>query len=304
MLQHSLIIVTVITFALLICAQNDDRKDVEWNENDPRWKEKIPNWWDEKNFVPPVGPVEERSKSFWTKKGQNFLHQKVNQKLNTNKAKNLVIFIGDGMGLPTLMATRSYINDVKTELSFEKFPHTGLSKTYCINYQIPDSACTATAILTGTKNNFGTIAMTGDVNLRDCSAQRDNNTHVDSILKHAQDAGKSTGVITTTRVTHATPAAAYAKSSSRYWEYDAGVPEGCSDIAYQMIHGETGSKLDVVMGGGRRNFLPNVDNAGLRTDKRNLIDEYLSLQSKNNKRARVLQNRVSSLIDRIFYDDL
>lgn len=297
MLRHLVASVMLITCASLICAQNDDRKDVEWDENDPRWDTKIPNWWDEENFVPPVGPIEERSKAFWVNKGQNLLNQKVSKKLNTNRAKNLVIFIGDGMGLATLMATRSYLNDVKTELSFEKFPHSGLSKTYCINYQIPDSSCTATAILTGIKNNYGTIAMSGDVNLRNCSAQRDNNTHVDSIFKHAQDAGKSTGVVTTTRVTHATPAAAYAKSSSRYWESDEGVPEGCNDIAYQMIHGEIGSKLDVVMGGGRRNFLPTNDNAGVRTDNRNLIDEYLTLQTRNNKKAQVVHNRVSSLID-------
>lgn len=74
---------------------------------------KIPNWWDEENFTPPVGPSEERKKKFWIDKGQNLLNKKVNQKLNTNKAKNLIIFIGDGMGLATLMATRSYIDDVK-----------------------------------------------------------------------------------------------------------------------------------------------------------------------------------------------
>ena len=280
-------------YFIIISAQNDDRKDVEWDENDPRWETKIPNWWDEENFVPPVGPIEERSKKFWLTQGQNLLNEKVNQKLNMNKAKNLVIFIGDGMGLGTLMATRSYINDVKTQLSFEKFPHIGLAKTYCINYQIPDSSCTATAILSGVKNNYGTISMTGDVNLRECSKQQDNDTHVDTIFKYAQDAGRSTGVITTTRVTHATPAASYAHTCSRYWESDDGVPEGCADIAHQMIYGDVGSKLDVVMGGGRRSFLPNTVNGGIRMDNKNLIAEYLKKQEENNKIALVLQNKVS-----------
>lgn len=209
-----------------------------------------------------------------------------------NKAKNLVIFIGDGMGLATLMATRSYIEDVKTELSFEKFDHSGLSKTYCINYQTSDSACTATAILTGVKNNYGTVAVTGDVNLRNCSGQQDEANRVDSIFKYAQDAQKSTGVITTTRVTHATPSACYAQTASRYWESNENTAEGCDDIALQLIHGEIGSKLDVAMGGGRRHFLPTRINGGLRTDDRDLIDEYLTLQEKNGFRARVVQNRV------------
>jgi alkaline phosphatase len=272
-----------------IASQNDDQKNVEWGEDDPRWEEKLPNWWDEKNFVPPVGPVEERSKSYWKKQGQSFLKEKLNQKLNFNKAKNLVIFIGDGMGLGTLMATRSYMNDVNTELSFENFPHTGLAKTYCINYQVPDSACTATAILSGVKINFGTVGVTGDVNLRECSKQ-DNTTHVDSILKFAQDAGKATGIITTTRVTHATPASAYAHSASRYWESNENTPRGCVDIAYQLIYGEVGSKLDVVMGGGLRHFLPNTTSGGLRTDRRNLVSEF---ELQNDDSARVVYDRVS-----------
>lgn len=186
-----------------ICTQNDEQRDVEWTENDPRWEAKIPNWWDEENFVPPIGPIEERSTKFWQDFGQNLLNKKINQKENLNRANNLIIFLGDGMGISTLMATRSYINDVQTELSFEKFPYSGLSKTYCINYQVPDSACTATAIMTGVKNNYGTIGLNGNVNLRNCTAQLDNSTHLHSILKYAQDAGKSTGFITTTRVTHA-----------------------------------------------------------------------------------------------------
>jgi alkaline phosphatase len=278
-------------------SQNDENKNVEWSEDDPRWDTKVPNWWDEKNFVPPVGPVEERSKDFWLKQGQSLLNKKINQKLNVNKAKNLVIFIGDGMGLATLMATRSYMNDVKNELSFEKFHHTGLAKTYCINYQVPDSACTATAILAGVKSNYGTLAVDGNVNLRECDAQRDNKTHVDSIFKYAQDAGRSTGIVTTTRITHATPAAAYAHSASRYWESNENAAEGCLDIAYQLIHGEIGSRLDVAMGGGRRHFLPNINNAGLRTDNRNLIKEYLSKHTKNNLQAQVVQNKVSELFD-------
>jgi alkaline phosphatase len=73
-------------------------------------------------------PVQEENSTFWINHGQNLLRNKVNQRINTNVAKNVIIFIGDGMGLSTQMATRVYMNDLNTELSFEKFPFSGLSK--------------------------------------------------------------------------------------------------------------------------------------------------------------------------------
>lgn len=302
--MRSLIKVFIVSQLILeITSQNDDNRDQEWTVDDPRWESKIPNWWDEEHFVPPVGPIAERSQNFWINHGQNLLEQKINQKFNLNKAKNVVIFIGDGMGLSTLMATRSYISDVQTELSFEKFPFTGLSKPYCINYQVPDSSCTSSAILTGVKNNYGTMGVNGNVNLRNCTAQRDNTTHLDSIFKHAQNAGKATGFVTTTRITHATPAASYANTASRYWESNENTPDGCRDIAYQLIHGEIGSKFDVVMGGGKRHFLPNSDGTnGWRTDNRNLINEYLEMQQSNNNRAELVTSRVSCIEHLINYD--
>lgn len=290
--QAVIVCILIFQYVIEIQTQNDEKSDTEWSENDPRWETLIPNWWDEENFVPPVGPTQERSSEYWKQTGQNFLDKKINQKQNLNRAKNLVIFIGDGMGLSTVMATRSYMNDVKTELSFEKFPYSGLSKTYCINYQVPDSACTATAIMTGVKNNYGTIGLNGNVNLRNCTGQRDNSTHLHSILKYAQDAGKSTGFVTTTRITHATPAATYAKTASRYWESNENTPIECDDIAKQLIHGEIGSRLNVVMGGGKRHFLPNTE-GGYRTDSRNLINEYLDIQQNNNRSAKYVENRVS-----------
>jgi alkaline phosphatase len=77
---------------------------------------------------PSNAPLQEQNSAFWQNHGQNLLRNKVNQGINTNVAKNVIIFIGDGMGLSTQMASRVYINDLNTELSFEKFPFTGLSK--------------------------------------------------------------------------------------------------------------------------------------------------------------------------------
>ncbi len=287
--QILLVLIAILQSFNGIHAQNEDQRDVEWSENDPRWDTRIPNWWDEEAFVPPVGPIEERTSEFWRQSGQNALNEKVSQKQNLNRAKNLILFIGDGMGLSTLMATRSYLNDVQTKLSFEQFPYSGLSKTYCINYQVGDSACTGTAIMTGVKNNYGTINVNGNVNLRNCTGQLDNSTHLHSILKYAQDAGKSSGIVTTTRITHATPAATYANTASRYWESNENTPNECDDIAHQLVHGEIGSRLNVIMGGGRRHFLPD----GYRTDNRNLIDEWLAMQRNNGQSVHYIENRVS-----------
>lgn len=57
--------------------------------------------------------------------------------------------------------------------------------------------------------------------------------------------GKSTGIVTTTRLTHATPAAAYAKSAHRNWENDAVTPQGCVDIAHQLVHSDVGKNIQV-----------------------------------------------------------
>ena len=116
-----------------------------------------------------------------------------------------------------------------------------------------------------------------------------------SALDLAELAGLSTGIVTTTRVTHATPAATYAKSADRNWEGHSDMPlqalnEGCMDIATQLVEykanlnsrykGANSDGIEVVMGGGRRHFLPKADNdnqnssIGRRTDGRDLIAEW------------------------------
>lgn len=268
-------------------------RNTQWPPNDPRWDD-IPNWWDEENFAPPNGPEQEKNQKFWIHQGQEKLKEKLSQKINMNKAKNLVIFIGDGMGISTQSATRSFLGDDSTELSFEKFPFSGLSKTYCVNYKTGDSSCTATAILGGVKINYAVLNLDARVQLRNCSAQQDESTHVDPLFfKYARDHNKSTGFVTTTRITHATVAAAYARSASRYWESNA--PNGCQDIAHQMIHGDIGSSIDVILGGGRQHFIPNTTTidgrAGSRIDGRNLLDEYRIVGKKQRRNFALVNSR-------------
>lgn len=225
---------------------------------------------------------EELATSFWLNSAKEFVEEKSTQKLNTKKAKNVIFFIGDGMSLTTLAATRIYIGGEEKKLSFEKFPYVGLSRTFSIDKIVPDSAVTATAYLCGVKANYGTIGVNGHIKRGECNPDQSN--FVDSIAKWALDAGKGAGLVTTTRVTHASPAGVYAHVPERGWENNHELEKKCGnntnleDIAVQLVHGDVGSRLKVILGGGRREFLnPTLSKTGKRTDKRNLIDEWKAL---------------------------
>lgn len=249
---------------------------------------------DNPNWIPPVGPAEELEIDYWLSSGQKLLRKQLaKNNPNMNVAKNIIIVIGDGLSLATQMATRVYLGDENVELSFEKLPYTGLAKTYCVNYQVPDSSCTATAILGGVKSNYGTISVGAKVPLRNCSAHSDASENVDSIFKFAQDAGKRSGIVTTSRITHATPACAFAHSAARYWENANEIlDQPCVDIASQLVHGEVGSRLNVVLGGGRREFMPRTA-GGSRDDDRNLIEEWLLSKRAQQTRSKYVDNKVS-----------
>jgi alkaline phosphatase len=220
------------------------------------------------------------------------------------KAKNIILFVGDGMGVSTITAARILdgqnqgLAGEENSLSFESFPFTGLSKTYNVDAQTPDSAGTMTAMITGVKTDAGIISIDEDVKRGDCSTVKGN--ELVTALELAEIAGRSTGFVTTTRVTHATPAATYAKAPERNWEDISDLPEeavaaGCEDIALQLLNFENNLKqrfpaaaningIEVMMGGGRRHFLPNqpasdsVDEmaifTGDRSDQRHLINEW------------------------------
>lgn len=137
----------------------------------------------------------EQDGDYWNNVAQNILRNQLNKnRLNKNKAKNIIMFLGDGMSIPTLTAARVYMGGENMELSFEKFPYSGLSKTYCANTQVADSACTATAYLSGVKANYATIGLTAAAQLGDCKAENETSNHVHSIAKWAQDNNMATGM--------------------------------------------------------------------------------------------------------------
>ncbi|GJQ80048.1 hypothetical protein Trydic_g19336 [Trypoxylus dichotomus] len=236
----------------------------------------------------------ELDSNHWTNEAQQVILHRKDLSLNKNVAKNVIMFLGDGMSTPTLKAARVFVGQQnggdgeKIKLAMEDFPFSGLSKTYCLDAQVPDSACTATAYLRGVKANYGTIGVNGHVERGDCVASLEEANRVDSIATWSQAAGKRTGIVTTTRITHASPAGAYAYTSERDWENDADTFDtDCEDIAYQFVHGKTGRNLNVALGGGRSNFLPGgfVDEEGVvghRLDGRNLVEEWLRSKKEAN----------------------
>lgn len=242
--------------------------------------------------VPSVGAANANK---WYDEGEKQLVQNMALVENTQTAKNIVLIVGDGMGISTLTAGRILVGQTQADneggeeyaLSFERFPYVALSKTYNTDSQTPDSAGTMTAMMTGVKTFRGGINIGPSVDYGDCTASQ--NDELVSALDLAKMAGMSAGIVATARVTHATPAATYARTPARGWEADYYIKRdgqdglGCRDIAEQLVNYEIGGGLDVVLGGGRRNFLDytQTEGYGYRDDGRNLISEWQAKDAGN-----------------------
>lgn len=223
------------------------------------------------------------------KDGQKELKATLAQKPITKKAKNIILFIGDGNSVATVTAARILDGQQKgmtggeqNFLSFENLPYSALAKTYNTDQRIPDSAGTATAMLSGVKTDKGVLGVNENIIRGEYTTIKGNQTP--TLLELAEQIGMSTGIISTARITHATPAAAYAHTADRNWATDKYMPAqakeaGIKDIAWQLIDMPYGDGVDVVMGGGRRSFITTdtIDEEGKkgkRTDGRNLIREW------------------------------
>lgn len=238
--------------------------------------------------------------SFWLKSGQETLHKILAHRNNENRAKNVIIFIGDGMGLSSITSGRIYIGQLngqageEYQLEFEKFPNTGFAKTYNVDKQVPDSAGTATAIFSGVKTRYHIIGLDGRVEESKCDKNINEISKLSTIANWAQQSGMDTGFVTTTRVTHATPAGLYAHTNNRDWECDTSIPKDqqtcAKDIARQLIEDEPGNQFKVIMGGGAQylgmNVKPIDSEACLRSDNRNLIKEW----EANHTKGKVVNN--------------
>jgi len=206
--------------------------------------------------------------------------------------RGVILFLGDGMGVSTVTAARIFAGQLaggmgeEHSLSFEGFPHVALVKTYNVDAQVPDSAGTMTAIVTGEKTRAGVLSVSAAVERGDCAAGLAE--PLTTLLEQAEAAGFATGIVSTATITHATPAATYAHAADRNWEDNSALPEeavaaGCRDIARQLVEFDGGDGIEVALGGGRGHFLPvgepdpeYPDQAGFRTDGRNLVTEWLA----------------------------
>ena len=114
---------------------------------------------------------------------------------------------------------------------------------------MPDSAGTGTAMFTGVKTNYGVVGVDARVAKGKCEVVQVRQAALESIMSWAQKAGRLTGIVTTTRVTHATPASTYGRSPHREWECDSKIPPEASDcvkdLARQLIEDEPGRNFRV-----------------------------------------------------------
>ncbi|MBT2869721.1 alkaline phosphatase [Chromobacterium violaceum] len=192
------------------------------------------------------------------------------------EAKNVIFFLGDGMGPATVTAARIYQYGEGGKLAMEKLDRTARIKTFSNDAQTTDSAPSMSAYMTGVKMNNEVISMSSDTRAIEPNSDgtgncgSNNGAPAATLLELAKAKGKAIGAVTTTRVTHATPAATYAHVCHRDAE---------SDIIAQAVPGgagynaRLGNGLDVLMGGGSKFLLPKAS-GGKRGDGRNLLQEF------------------------------
>jgi alkaline phosphatase len=242
--------------------------------------------------MPATTLVPKESAQQWYRDGDRVAREGAALRPSEAKAKNVILFVGDGMGVSTVSAARILEGQRKgrsgeeNALSFERFPYVSLSKTYSVDGQTPDSAPTMTAMVTGIKTKQGVIGVSQNVTYNDCASA--NGKSVATLLEVSEALGLATGIVSTARITHATPAATFAHTPNRDWESDAELTAearsgGCKDIARQLVEFPYGNGLEVALGGGRSYFLPNTvadpedaGSNGRRLDGRNLANEWAS----------------------------
>jgi alkaline phosphatase len=157
-------------------------------------------------------------------------------------AQNIILLIGDGMGIAQIYAGMTANHG---KLALERCTYIGLQKTYSADSYITDSGAGATALATGVKTKNGAIGV-------DTAG-----LPVKNILEYAEEHNLSTGLVATSKITHATPAGFIAHELNRD-NYDA--------IALDFLN----SGIDIFIGGGRNDF-------SMREDSLNLLDSLKNM---------------------------
>lgn len=146
------------------------------------------------------------------------------------KTRSVILLIGDGMGFEQVRAASIKLGGAAGKLAMQSLPVQGSLSTHSADSAVTDSAAAGTALATGRKTNNGVIAISPG------------GTPLKTILEACRDAGKATGLVATSTITHATPASFGSHVESRGSEYE---------IAGQMVD----ARINVLLGGGKGNFL-------------------------------------------------
>lgn len=165
------------------------------------------------------------------------------------QAKNVILFLGDAGGIPTLHAASLFGHQEPQKLFIQNMPHVALSDTTPANAWVSDSAAGMSAIVTGQKTNNGVISQSATA----VRGKQDGEI-LQTILEHAEERGLSTGVVTNMAATDATPAACYAHSNDRAkW----------GEIFVQLLKPRFGDGPELVIGAGRKRILTETEELGV-----------------------------------------
>ncbi|ESQ86956.1 alkaline phosphatase [Asticcacaulis sp. AC460] len=212
------------------------------------------------------------------------LNNALNRQPPPRRARNVILFIGDGMGINSVTAGRILAGQTRGrdgasyQLSFETLPYSGLSKTYSADKLVTDSSNGISAIMTGVKTINAATGVDDSVTGKDCPSALKG--RIPTLAEQAARAGLATGVVTTSGITDATPAGAYGHTTFRGWRADADLPPeapaaGCIDLARQLVEAPEAIRLDVAFGGDLNNFLPSGTGEGRRKDGLDLTATWL-----------------------------
>jgi alkaline phosphatase len=232
-------------------------------------------------------PVRDQSRIIDYVQGDEALRATLNRVANTRPAKNIILFIGDGMGINSVTAGRILagqkrgLDGASYRLSFETFPYGGFSKTYSIDNLVTDSANGISAIMTGVKTRNAAIGVDATITGGRCRGSLP--ARLQTLAEAAKLSGRSAGIVTTAGITDATPVGAYGHTPARNWRSDVdltaeAIENGCTDLARQLVEAPAAIRMDVALGGDREKFLPDIGSAakGERADGRDLTREWTS----------------------------
>ena len=185
------------------------------------------------------------------------------------KASNIILLIGDGMSISQISSYRLLKGGPNERISVDKFPVSGIVLTHSENAIVTDSASSATAYSTGVKTNNGALGLDKDMNV------------LENLTETIHKYGLVSSLISTSEITHATPAA-FASHVDLRWKTD--------EISKQMKE----SDVMTILGGGRHFFLPE-EMGGKRDDGVDLLSEV--------KKSHTLLTNINELTNFDFSDN-